>query len=164
MRRNKMARRNVEEVETVETEEVAVEATESAEEKPKKEKKGPARGDLPEGYVTPVQLAKELTDKKMHTNRQGEVAEVAPQMVYSYIKNASKEDPFPIETITDSIGKERQVVKLEAGLAWWERKNARAAERKANAAEKAQKKAERAAAKENEAEAEVEETDAVEAE
>jgi hypothetical protein len=100
----------------------------------------------------------------MHTNRQGEVAEVAPQMVYSYIKNASKEDPFPIETITDSIGKERQVVKLEAGLAWWERKNARAAERKANAAEKAQKKAERAAAKENEAEAEVEETDAVEAE
>lgn len=159
-----MARRNVEEVETVETEEVAVEATESAEEKPKKEKKGPARGDLPEGYVTPVQLAKELTDKKMHTNRQGEVAEVAPQMVYSYIKNASKEDPFPIETITDSIGKERQVVKLEAGLAWWERKNARAAERKANAAEKAQKKAERAAAKENEAEAEVEETDAVEAE
>jgi hypothetical protein len=94
MRRNKMARRNVEEVETVETEEVAVEATEFAEEKPKKEKKGPARGDLPEGYVTPVQLAKELTDKKMHTNRQGEVAEVAPQMVYSYIKNASKKDPY----------------------------------------------------------------------
>src|SRR5690242_5303887 len=58
------------------------EATEK-EAKPKKEK---ARGDLPEGYVTPVGLAKELT--RLGLGKDG--GDVPPQMVYSYIKNAPK--------------------------------------------------------------------------
>ncbi len=119
----------------LETEETNIEPTEQEETAApaEKAKKGPARGELPEGFVTPTALAKELTAREMHTDRDGNVAEVRPQMVYSYIRNASKEDPFPIETVQDSLGKDRQVVSLEEGIAWWERKNARVAERRANA-------------------------------
>lgn len=131
-----------------------------------KAKKEPARGTLPEGYVTPIGLAKELTARGMHTNREGQVVAVAPQMVYSYINNAPKEHPFPMETVTDSIGKERQAVELEAGLTWWTEKNARAAERRQNAAAKASKKAEKKATVEAEGEVEAEtvEVEATEAE
>jgi hypothetical protein len=127
--------------------------------------KGPKRGELPEGYVTPIGLAKELTKRGLHTNREGKQVEVRPQMVYSYKKNAPKDDPFPEETVTDSEGTERKALKLAEGIAWWERKNARVAERKANAAEKERKKAERAAkAQAEEAEGESEEAEATEAE
>lgn len=156
-------------VEAVNEEVEEIDSPEASEDKaPKaKAKKEPARGDLPEGYVTPVGLAKILGEKGLQKNREGEVlTEVKPQMVYSYIKNASKDDPFPIETIQDSIGKDRQAVKVEAAIEWWERKNARTEERKANAAAKAAKKAERAAAKEaaDAGETEEAEGEAVEAE
>jgi hypothetical protein len=128
----------------VEVEEVGTPETSEKEPKAKKE---PARGELPEGYVTPVGLAKVIGEKGLQTSREGEVVkDVKPQMVYSYLKNAPKEDPFPIETVKDSLGKDRQAVKVDAGVAWWERKNERAAIRKQNAAEKAQKKADKAAA------------------
>jgi hypothetical protein len=121
---------------------------ETSAEKPAKAKKEPARGDLPEGYVTPVGLAHELGRRGLQRNKEGEVLEtVPPQMVYSYMNNASENDPFPIETVTDSIGKERSALQLEEGIAWWERKNERAAARRANALEKAQKKAAAAANK-----------------
>ena len=113
--------------------------------KPKKEKKGPARGELLEGFVTPVTLAKVLTERRLHTNREGEVVEVKPQMVYSYIKNAPKDHAFPMQKVTDSLGKERNAVNLEEGIAWWEAKNERAKARKENAAAKATKKAEKPA-------------------
>src|SRR5689334_5846487 len=118
---NIMARRQNDEVENPtadETEDVAV-ATEGGEKSEPKAKKEPARGELPEGYVTPIGLAKALTEQKLHTNREGEVVEVKPQMVYSYIKNAPKDHPFPIETVKDSLGKDRQALKLEDGLTWW---------------------------------------------
>jgi len=133
-------------------------SADGATEKPAKKVKEPARGDLPEGYVTPVGLAKILTEKKMHTDRDGNIVEVAPQMVYSYIKNAPKEHPFPLEKITDSIGKVRDAVRIDAALDWWEKKNARAAERKASAAAKAQAKAAKAAAKPAEGEAAADQT------
>jgi hypothetical protein len=155
-----MARRDNTEVEQVETiddgvETSAVEGTETAE-KPAKAKKEAARGALPEGYVTPVGLAtalsqpidgdKENTDSSnfRHTDKNGEHT-VKPQMVYSYMKNASKEHAFPIEVVQDSLGHDRQALKLEAGLAWWDAKNSRVAERKANAGAKAEKKAAKAA-------------------
>jgi hypothetical protein len=148
----------VEEVDVAET----TDAGETEEKAAPKAKKEPARGDLPEGYVTPIGLAKVLGEKGMQQNREGEtLTEVRPQMVYSYMKNAPKDDPFPIETITDSLGKERQAVKLEAGLEWWTRKNERAASRKQNAAAKAAKKAEKAAAKEAEGDNEATNTEAV---
>jgi predicted transcriptional regulator len=149
--------KNTADVETVdETEEtnVQVDGQENAEEKAPKKKAEPKRGDLPEGYVTPIGLAKVLTERGLHQNRAGETVEVRPQMVYSYIKNAPKDDAFPLETVTDSIGKERQAVKTEDGVAWWERKNSRVEARKANAKEKADKKAARAAEKAQAAEAE----------
>jgi predicted transcriptional regulator len=134
-----------EETEQVDTPEASAEGTEP------KGKKEPARGQLPDGYVTPIGLAKVLTERGLHQNRQGETVEVRPQMVYSYIKNAPKDDKFPSETITDSIGKERNAVQLEAGVQWWERKNARVAARKENAAKKAAAKEQRAAQKAQEA-------------
>jgi hypothetical protein len=151
MPRNK----STEDVETVaETEETPVTPESTEENKEPKPKKEPARGQLPEGYVTPIGLAKVLTERGLHTNRAGEQAEVRPQMVYSYMRNAPKDDQFPTETVEDSLGKQRQAVKLEAGVEWWERKNARVATRKQNAQEKADKKAQRAAEKAAAAEAE----------
>ena len=152
----------VEDVESDVIDDVLEDGTTEDEVKAPKAKKEPKRGDLPEGYVTPVGLAKELTERGLHINREGEAVEVKPQMVYSYIKNAPKDDPFPLETVTDSIGAERNAVVLEAGIAWWERKNERTAARKANAQAKAEAKAKRAeekAAREAEAEAEADEVE-----
>jgi hypothetical protein len=139
-------------VEAVEVEEVDYSTPEEGAE-PKK-KKEPARGELPEGFVTPIGLAKVLTERGMHTNRAGEVVEVRPQMVYSYIRNAPKDDPFPLQEVEDSLGKTRSALNLEEGLDWWTRKNERVQARKANAAEKAEKKARKAAEKAEAVEAE----------
>jgi hypothetical protein len=157
MAREKSADVDVPEVEDETTAEAAT--PENSEKEPKKAKE-PARGDLPEGYVTPVGLSKVLGEKGLQKNREGEVLkEVKPQMVYSYIKNAPKEDPFPIETVTDSIGKERQAVQLDKALDWWNRKNERTASRKENAAAKEKAKADKAAAKAAEAPADDEATE-----
>lgn len=155
MARNKSA--DVETPEATEVEEVTVDGQENADNSGSTKKKAePKRGTLPEGFVTPIGLAKVLTERGLHTNRQGETAEVRPQMVYSYIKNAPKDDPFPMQTVQDSLGKDRQAVATEEGVAWWERKNARVAGRKENAAAKAAAKEKRAAEKAQAAEAEAE--------
>lgn len=147
--------------EAAEDEVVQVENVEA--EKPVKEKKEPARGKLADGYVTPVGLAHALSQPKdgnaenddpsnwHYTKGTDGSHAVAPQMVYSYIKNASQDNPYPGATVTDSLGKSRDnVVKLEDGIAWWDRKSQKAAERRQNAAEKAKAKAERAAKGEQE--------------
>ena len=154
-----MARRNTAEVDAPEVEET-VETTEgeTTEAKAPKAKKEPARGELPEGFVTPIGLAKELTARQLHRNKAGEVVEVRPQMVYSYINNAPKDNPFPIQVVQDSLGHDRKVVKLEEGLAWWEAKNERVASKRTNAEAKRTAKAERAAAKAEAAEAEGDES------
>jgi len=143
-----------------ENDEVDTVASEDGE-KTAKEAKAPkekARGDLPEGYVTPVGLAKVLSQPKdgnaentdesnwYHTDKNGG-HEVRPQMVYSYKKNAPKEDPFPEIEVDDTLGHKRAALLLSDGLAWWDRKNERVGVRKQNAAEKAAKAAERAKAK-----------------
>jgi len=108
-------------VETSAEGEEVVGGPEASEDAPKaKAKKEPARGDLPEGYVTPVGLAKEIAKRGLQKTKDGVVrTEVPPQMVYSYQRNASKEDPFPTETVKDSLGHDRQALKLEDGIAWW---------------------------------------------
>jgi hypothetical protein len=130
-----------------EVEEIA-EPTEASDDKlATKTEKAPAkpkRGDLPEGYVTPVGLAKLINENKLHRNKEGELTTCPPQVVYSHIKNAPKDHPFPLETVADSNGQSRQVVKIDAGLQWWREKNERTAQRKANAADKARKQAEAA--------------------
>lgn len=152
------------EVETPDAEVEDVEVAEDTDTKEKAEKAPakPKRGNLPEGFVTPVQLAKVLTERGLHTNRAGDVVEVRPQMVYSYIKNAPKDDRLDPETIQDDNGVDRSVLKLDEAIAWWERKNARVDQRHQNAANKATKKAEK---KESaEAEASTDEGEAEEAE
>jgi hypothetical protein len=153
-----MARREntvVEDVETVVADDGVEDTTGSEEttEKTPKAKKEPARGELPEGYVTPIGLAKEISARGLHQNRDGVTEDVKPQMVYSYIKNAPKDHPFPLETVQDSLGHDRQALQLEAGVEWWVAKNERAAARKASAAEKAAAKEQRAAEKAAKAEA-----------
>jgi len=157
----------VEAVTPDESDEVDTVATEDGEQAAKepKAKKEPARGDLDEGYVTPVGLAKLLSQPKdgnaenndpdnwYHTDKNGG-HEVRPQMVYSYKKNAPKDDPFPEKDVTDSLGHTRKALLAEDGLAWWSRKNERVNVRKQNAAEKAAKAAERAANKTTTTEAE----------
>jgi hypothetical protein len=127
-----------------ETEEVPETAATPTEAKPTVATK-PKRGTLPDGYVTPVQFAKELTSKG-YGNDDNQPAEtnviVPPQVVYSYIKNAPKDHPFPntengdLKMILDDNQVERRAFKLDEGLAWWADKVKRAAERKANAAAK----------------------------
>lgn len=111
-----------------------------------KVKKAPTRGTLPDGYVTPVGLAKAITVAGLHFNKDGVATDLKPQVVYSYIKNATKEDPFPMETVVDSIGKSREAVKADAGIAWWTRKNDRTAARKVSLVAKAEAKAAKVAA------------------
>jgi hypothetical protein len=121
--------------------------------KPVKETK-PKRGDLPEGLVTPVQLAKELSkpldgnaenlddSNYRYTHSKNGSHVVVPQMVYSYLKGAGGKNPLELRTVVDSEGTSRDnIMVLTDALAWWDAKNARAAASKATAQEKAAKKA-----------------------
>jgi hypothetical protein len=122
-------------------------ATEEAAPKEKKAKAEPKRGDLPAGYVTPIGLTRELNERNLCLDKNGDVKVGKPQETYSYINNAPKEHPFPLVEVEDSVGTKRSVVLLEEGIAWWEAKNARTAERRANAQAKREKKATKDAAK-----------------
>jgi hypothetical protein len=102
--------------------------------------KMPARPDAPEGYVTPINFANALKAQRG--------VELRPQVVYSYIKNQSKVDPFPsVDSTTLGEQKSRPLVNLEEGLAWFDRKEQRKTERSQNAQAKAAAKAEKAAAR-----------------
>jgi hypothetical protein len=106
-----------------------------------KDEKAPARkkrGEIPEGYVTPIGLCKEINAQGLYTGE----GELKPQAVYSYIRNAPAAHPFPQGQVLDDG---RTVYKLEEGLAWWKEKNERAATRKKNAADKASATKEKAA-------------------
>jgi len=117
---------------------------------PKEKKvKEKSRGDLPEGLVTPIGLTHRLNELKLGRDRAGNEKELAPQEVYSSIKNASKDNPYPaLENVTDSLGKPRaNICNLEEGVAWWERRLAGTAARRDAAAKKAEEKAAKAKAK-----------------
>jgi|SRR5688500_2806088 len=115
-------------------------------EKPAKEKKESTRPPVPEGKVSPVAFAKILSEHKTAQAREKDpeaaAVVVAPQVVYSYIKNNGPEskNPFPA---TKAEGR-AAVVDPEAALAWWDAKDARVAATKASAAEKAKAKADKA--------------------
>jgi hypothetical protein len=138
----------------------------ATEEKATKAKSNP-RWTPPEGYVTLAGFAKTATERKLHTPRgTSEPVEVKSQMIYSYEKNSPKTDKFPTvyfeegksepvgsaredgpgETLSADQAKERglkQAVKIEDGVAWFERKNKRVSEKSANAAAKAAAKTEK---------------------
>jgi hypothetical protein len=115
--------------------------------------KEPARPPVPEGFVSPVGFAKELTkhlEARGATNSKGEAITVKnpipPQQIYSMIRNSSKNNPFPVH----EEGGRKNLIRLSEGLSWWDAKDERVAERKANAEAKATAKAQRQAAGEGE--------------
>ena len=120
---------DVEDVEVVE--ETVTPDTEVAAAAPK----APARPPIPEGFVTPIGFAKALSEKLGK--------EIRPQVIYSYIRNASKEHPLK----TYSEGGRENLMKLEESLTWWMDKDVRVAAKKANAADKVAKSEAKAAEK-----------------
>jgi hypothetical protein len=111
-----------------------------------------SRPKLEDGLVSPIEFRNTLAKP---TDEGGRGVDIRPQIVYSYIRNQSKNDPFPVVMSNGRPG-----VKLEDALAWWDRKEQRKTEREAN---KAAKEA-AAAAKAAEAPAEAEGAVATEAE
>jgi hypothetical protein len=138
-------------VDTPEAEDVVAEpVAEGTADAPKaKEKKESTRPPVPEGKVSPVQFAKILsahkTAKARETDPEAAEITVAPQVVYSYIKNNGPEskNPFPAEKAEGRAA----VVDADKALEWWDAKDQRVAASKAAAAEKAAKKTEKANAK-----------------
>jgi hypothetical protein len=127
------------EIEAVDAPEDVVDAPTETAEKQAKEKKEPARPPVPEGKVSPVAFAKLLTAHLQENGRLEEGKVVAPQVVYSYIKNNGPEskNPFPAEKAEGRAA----VVDAEAAIAWWDAKDERVKASKTAAAEKAAKKA-----------------------
>jgi hypothetical protein len=119
----------------------------TTEDKPAAKAKESTRPPVPEGKVSPVHFAKLLSEhlRQDHPElgvRLGSDSTVAPQVVYSYIKNNGPEskNPFPAEKTEGRAA----VIDPEAGFAWWDAKDLRVKAQKAGAAEKAAKKAEKA--------------------
>jgi hypothetical protein len=111
-------------------------------EKPAKEKKEPARPPVPEGKVSPVKFAKILTEHLQANGKLEADKSVAPQVVYSYIKNNGPEskNPFPAEKAEGRAA----VVDADAAIAWWDAKDARVAASKQAKLEKDAAKAAKA--------------------
>lgn len=82
----------------------------------------PKRAPLPDGFVTPVGLAKVINERGLYTGSRPDG--VSPQMVYSAIKAGAGERAFPGQDVNG-----RLAVEVEAGVAWWVAKNERAARR-----------------------------------
>jgi hypothetical protein len=106
------------------------------------------RPPVPEGKVSPVAFAKILTThlRKEHETLGVRLAEdkaVAPQVVYSYIKNNAEgsKNPFPA---TKSEGR-AAVVDADAALEWWDAKDIRVKGQKTEKAAKDAAKAAKAA-------------------
>jgi len=131
----------------------------TGEQKPAKEKKESTRAAVPDGFIAPVAFAKVLTDhlREEHETlgvRKGPDEVVAPQVVYSYIKNngPDSKNPFPAVKGDDTNPETGQpyapgralVLKADEGLAWWDAKDVRVAEGKAERAAKAASKAAKA--------------------
>jgi hypothetical protein len=112
---------------------------------PAKAEKAPARPPVPEGYVTPVEFAKRLTEHleaQEASNKNGRISKtnpVPPQMVYSYIKSNGPSSKNPLPTYEE--GGRSNLLKVEEALGWWDAKAERTAASKAAAAEKAARKA-----------------------
>ena len=107
--------------------------------KPAKAKKESTRPPVPEGFVSPVAFAKILTDHKRANGTLAADKVIAPQVVYSYIKNNPADGKYPFPARTDVPGRALVLVASE-GLEWWDAKDARVKAQKTAKAEKDAKK------------------------
>jgi len=148
-----MARGNAAEVEDIATStEGETDTVETTTESERANATKATRPKLEEGLVSPIEFRNTLAKPE---SEGGRGVDIRPQIVYSYIRNQGKNDPFPVVMSNGRPG-----VKLEDALAWWDRKEARKTERAANAAAKAEQAAAKAAATPTEAEAQGEVTEA----
>jgi hypothetical protein len=147
---------DVEKLPAEEAEDTVAEDVAPAAEKAPKAKKGPARPDVPDGYIMPVAFARELTKHlaaRGATNKHGkidpETNPIPPQQIYSMMKtnSATGKNPFPVHSVD---GYPSELLILEEALAWWDAKDERVTASKAAKAEKAAKKAAKADAKDAE--------------
>lgn len=140
-------------------------APEAEKAKPAKAASASTRPPVPEGYTTPVQYAKILTDVLHEEGLLDADKVIAPQVAYSYIKNSQGgKNPFPVHSVGGRdwlLELDKETGKPEKAIQWWRDKINRVAESKKNAAAKAAKKAAAPAAKEG-TEAKAEETGPVE--
>jgi uncharacterized phage infection (PIP) family protein YhgE len=116
-----------------------------------KEKKEPARPPVPEGYITPVDFAKKLTERleaEGATHRNGNPVTkddpIKPQTIYSFLRNGAKGD-HALKSYTD--GGRENLLKLDEANAWWDAKAERVKASAANAAAKKAAAANKATAK-----------------
>jgi hypothetical protein len=112
------------------------------------------RAKLPEGYITPIAFNTKLQEMLREQGVLKENEEHRPQVIYSYINNKSKNNPFPV-VFVDEAGNEydekgegrRPALRVDEhgepaeAFAWWNEKEERKVTRAANAKEKAAKKA-----------------------
>jgi hypothetical protein len=93
------------------------------------------RFSLPEGKVTPIQLKNKLIQL-------GKTPKATqPQMFYTFVNNPGKADPFPVKHYAedgteypqkggpDGNVNTRPGLDLDEGVAWWDRRKARIAEK-----------------------------------
>jgi hypothetical protein len=177
-----------------ETDAPAEGTTTATTEKPAKAPKEPKRDAPPEGFITPVDFAKKLTEHlqaKGVSNKNGPITAksdteagnpIPPQYIYSTLNQSKDSDKgmptyvsfkdgsvhatkdAPAATTENPISRVN-LLKLDEALAWWDAKDARVAASKVAKAEKDAKKAAKASEKtETPAEAEAPSEPVVEAE
>jgi len=105
------------------TEDKTTETTDAEQPAEAAKPKQPKRPAAPDGYVTPVNFAKALSEKTG--------TDVRPQIVYGYVKNGKD---FPVDMQPLPGGGSRPIVHLERGLAWFDALQARKSERAAKKA------------------------------
>jgi hypothetical protein len=89
--------------------------------------KGRKRPTPPDGYVTPVGLAHEISKQRLDDPTG---AKLAPQQVYGWLKNSKA---FPaVDSTTLGESDSRPLVKLEDGLKFWDEMQNRKATRETN--------------------------------
>jgi hypothetical protein len=138
-----------EDVETVEAsdEDVEVVPAEPTTGTVQAQTKAPARPVVPEGFITPVQFAKELTDRERKAGRIAEGEVIAPQVIYSYVNQGKKAGADPVKTLRSySEGGRENLLKREEAFAYWDAKAQRVQDRKDAKAAKEKAAAEKAAA------------------
>jgi hypothetical protein len=87
-------------------------ATKTNEQNPPKKEKAP----LPDGFITPVQFAKKLSEKLGK--------DIRPQVIYGYVRNSKD---FPSQKNTDGAF----IVDEAKAFTWYDQKEARRVEREA---------------------------------
>lgn len=124
------------------------------EDEPRQDKKS-TRPKLPEGWGTPIEFAKALTPRLRADGKLGEDEDMRPQVIYSHIRNRSKDpdkripvywvkqlDDGTVDVLdTETEGyrpafRKDENSELTEALEWWAAKDARVAQSKANAAAK----------------------------